>query len=216
MSEDRENKAGIDHFRLTDLQKDKSGSGKIPGYEEESFTIAYHNSNSSPVYSSRVWTWADDPYRKKKKSNYYVWVWPPCEALIFGTAYEASRIARTRSDEPSPAVFEGSLYNGLDIKATMRSVINGEKKIMIKKPSAEKKIFTPDGKHPEPTVFFSVKIHADQVSVWSLLIAGTNLYRNVKNRTRFDNIVRTKGSCFISSISRVKNHEIPAGHAWSY
>jgi hypothetical protein len=207
--EDQVYKAGIDHFHLTDPQKDKSGSGKIPGYEEESFTLEYHNSNSSPVYASRIWTWTDDPYKEKRKSNYYVWVWPPCEALIFGTAYEASRIARTRSDEPSPAVFEGSLFNGLDIKATMRSVINGEKKIMIKKPSAEKKVFTPDGKHPEPTVFIFNDDLADPGSLWSLLIAGTNLYRNVKNRARYDHIVRTKGSCFISSISRVKNHEIP-------
>ncbi len=207
--EGRENKTGIDHFRLTDPRKDNPGPWEIPGYEEESFTIHYHNSNFSPVLSSRVWNWADDPFRNEKKSNYYVWVWPPCEALIFGTAYEASRIARTRSDEPSPAVFEGSLYNGLDIKATMRSIIKGEKKIMIKKPSSEKKVFTPDGKHPEPTVFIFNDDPADLASAWSLLIAGTNLYRNVKNRPRFDNLVRAKGSCFISSISRVKYHEIP-------
>ena len=217
--EDPANIAGIDNFRLTDTRKRNSGSWEIPGYEEESFTIHFHNSNSSPAYSSRVWNWSDDPFKKKRKSNYYVWVWPPCEALIFGTAYKASMIARTRSDDPSPAVFEGSLYNGLDIKATLRSVISGEKKIMIKKASAEKKIFTPDGKHPEPTVFIFSDDPSDLASAWSLLIAGTNLYRNVKNRSRFDNIVRAKGSCFISSISRVKDHEIPQsmrGHIDSF
>lgn len=204
-----ENKSGLDHFRLTGPRKDNPVPWEIPGYEEESFTIHYHNSDSPAAYSSRIWSWSDDPFRNKNKSNYYVWVWPPCEALIYGTAYEASRIARTRSDEPYPAVFEGSLYNGLDIKATMRSVINGEKKIMIKKPSSEKKIFTPDGKHSEPAVFIFNEDPSGLTSTWSLLIAGTNLYRNVKNKTRFENLVREKGRSFISSISRVKNQEIP-------
>lgn len=217
--EDTERKTGIDHFLLTDSAKDNYGSYTIPGYQEESFTLRYHNSNSISSVPPGAWSWADDPNRKYHKSNYYVWVWPPCEALTFGLAYEASRVARTRSEEPSPAVFEGSLYNGLDIKATMRSVISGDKKIMIKKPSAEKKVFTPDGKHPEPTVFIFDEDKTDPASVWSLLIAGTNLAGNVKNRSRFENLTNAKGRCFISSISRVKKYAIPPsmrGHIDSF
>ena len=204
-----EDPTGTARFRLTEPRKNNAGSWEIPGYEEVSFTIHSHNSNSSEEYFPIAWNWADDPFREKMKSQYYLWVWPPCEALIYGTAYEASRIASSRSDEPYPAVFEGSLYNGIDIKATMRSVINGGKKIMIKKPSAEKKKFTPDGKHPEPTVFIFTDDPADQASTWSLLLAGTNLYKNVKNKARYNHTVRTNGSCFISSISRVKKHETP-------
>jgi hypothetical protein len=157
-----------------------------------------------------LWNWEDEPDVPRGTESCYDWVWPPCEALLFGAAYEASKMAVTRSNEPVSAVFEGSLYNGLDIKATIRSETAGEKKIYIRKPSSARKTYYPDGKKPEPTVFIFENAQTDIKSTWSLLIAGTNLRSYLKDKTEYDKIVRKYGGYFVSSISRISYHAVPS------
>jgi hypothetical protein len=157
-----------------------------------------------------MWNWEDEPVVPRGRESCYDWVWPPCEAILFGSAYEASKMAVTRSNEPVSAVFEGSLFDGLDIKATIRSATAGEKKIYIRKPSSTRKTFYPDGKKPEPTVFIFENTPTDIKSTWSLLIAGTNLRRYLKDKTGYDKIVAKYGGYFISSISRISYHAVPS------
>jgi hypothetical protein len=52
-------------------------------------------------------------------------------------------MAVTRSNEPISSLFEGSLYDGLDIKATIRSVTAGEKKYISENPLLQGKHFRP-------------------------------------------------------------------------
>jgi len=204
------NQISIDLFQLiggSNYKKDKeqpyiNRSGK--------FTLEYHHSNPVPEHLFRSWIWEGEPEGPQEQRSYFDWVWPPCESLLFGSAYEASRMAVTRSNKSVSAPFEGSLYNGLDIKATIRSAIKGEKKIYIRKPSSSKETFSPDGKKPEPTVFIFDESRTDIKSTWSLLIAGTNIRSHIKDKSKYDEVTGKYGNCFVSSISRVCFQEAPA------
>jgi hypothetical protein len=209
-SEQKENKAPVDFFNLTESVKDLKHPKPSVRKRSGSFTLDYRNANPVPEYLLRMWNWEDEPVVPRGRESCYDWVWPPCEAILFGSAYEASKMAVTRSNEPVSAVFEGSLFDGLDIKATIRSATAGEKKIYIRKPSSTRKTFYPDGKKPEPTVFIFENTPTDIKSTWSLLIAGTNLRRYLKDKTGYDKIVAKYGGYFISSISRISYHAVPS------
>lgn len=209
-SEQKENKVPVDFFNLTESVKDLKHPKPTVKKRSGSFTLDYRNANPVPEYLLRFWKWEDEPDVPRGTGSCFDWVWPPCEALLFGAAYEASKMAVTRSNEHVSAVFEGSLYNGLDIKTTIRSATTGEKKIYIRKPSSARKTFYPDGKKPEPTVFIFDNPPAEIKSTWSLLIAGTNLRSHLKDKTEFDKIVSKNGGYFVSSISRIRYQPVPS------
>ena len=157
----------------------------------------------------RYWSWSEEPEQKIRKRNFHVWIWPPCESILFGSAYEAQKIAVSCFTSFNSAVFEGSLYNGLDTKATMRSLISGERKVYVKKPLLMKKSLSPDGKNPEPTVFIFGDINTGKVCHWSLLMGGTSLGNHIKNKDRYNEVVSKYGSYFISSVGMISRSEIP-------
>lgn len=211
------NEPHTDLFQLNDNWQENNDQTLYNNNNEfyESFTVDCHNVNYSSVNVVREWQWEDEPEKQTERKINFTWVWPPCEALIYGTAYEASKIALTHSKETISTVFEGSLYNGIDIKGTIRSVINCEKKIYIRKSMLQKRKFVPDGRNPEPTVFIFNIDNPDIRAHWSLLIAGTNIGRHVKNKTLYNEIVKKSGSSFISSIGWIADQEIPpsiSGH----
>ncbi|TFG42178.1 MAG: hypothetical protein E4H43_03545, partial [Bacteroidia bacterium] len=205
-----DNNLSVDLFQ----QYEGGGNKKLPGQprlqKSVPFTLKYHQANPLPEHLLSSWKWENEPEGPCHQVSYFDWVWPPCEALLFGSAYEASRMAVTRSNEPVSSPFEGSLYDGIDVKATIRSVIKGEKKIYIRKPSSAKKTFIPDGKKPEPSVFIFGETPADIKPAWSLLIAGTNLRSYIRDKSAYDETVRKYGDCFVSSISRVFYQEAPS------
>ncbi|MSU63174.1 MAG: hypothetical protein EXS31_12400 [Pedosphaera sp.] len=70
--------------------------------------------------------------RGQKSRHFSCWVWPPCESLLYGTAYRAAEIGKLNQREPHPEPFAGSLHDGLDIKATLRAIIRGERRVQVK------------------------------------------------------------------------------------
>ena len=193
------------------IEKQQNDQELISNYKKHSkpFLMTFYAANENDKQLLRFWRWPDESKEKSAKGSWNQWVWPPCEALLFGAAYEAAKIAVSESNEPESAVFEGSIYNGLDVKASVRSIINGERKIYIRKPSSSKKIFVPDGKKPEPTVFIfenSVEVNPH----WTLLMGGTNMENHIKDKQKYDKIVNQYGSYFISSISLTQKAETPA------
>jgi len=184
--------------------------GNLESYKpSREFGAKFQSAHHLSSHLLRYWHWSEEPEPRKTKGSCHCWIWPPCESVLFGSAYEAQKIAVTQINTFDSAVFEGSLYNGLDVKATMRSIISGERKIYIKKPISANKTFHPDGKNPEPTVFIFGDDTIDKLSYWSLLIGGTNLGSFIKNKDRYNEVVRKYGSYFISSISMLSDSEVP-------
>ena len=197
---EQNNTEHIDLFNLTENHHNKK-----PGV----FTVQFHNVNNPPERYFNLWKWDEEPEKHEREITPFSWVWPPCEALMIAIANEAAKMAVTRSNESVSSAFEGSLYNGLDIKGTIRSVIRGENKIYIKRPYSEKQTFSPDGKKPEPTVFIFSDNQDDINSEWMLFIGGKKIDSYVKDKVRYREIERKSGSYFISSIARMYYQEVP-------
>jgi len=198
-----------DFCQLVETRPVKDNPDKTSHDRKVPFSVMYSGSNCSPGQFTKFWTWADDPREKSQNAYYNSWVWPPCESLLYGSAHEAARVAVTRSNEPYPSVFEGTLYQGIDIKATMRSIIQGEERIYIRKPSSSKKIYVPDGKSPDPTVFIFTLPEEGNGSHWSVLIGGSMIGDHVKNKKRFEAVRQAKGSTFIASIAFCHYVDVP-------
>jgi hypothetical protein len=208
-NQDGYNNMSVNMYKLIDERKNLKVYGLNGINRHGTFTIKYHQTNPLSESILRLWKWEGEPKEQHEQIKYFNWVWPPCEALLYGSACEAARMVITRSKEPVSAAFEGSLYDGLDIKATIRSTIRGERKIYIKKPSSAKKRYTPDGRNPEPTVFIFEESKSDIIPKWSLMLAGMNLKDHVKNKSLYDEIVRKYGNYFVSVIGRLSFQEAP-------
>jgi hypothetical protein len=203
-------KSEADFCQLVEPGPGHSNAGKIKGERSTPFSVRYEGRNEAPGQLSKFWIWSDEPAHPPASSYCASWAWPPSEALLYGTANDAAKVAVSRSNEPSPAAFEGTLYQGIDIKATMRSIIQGEERIYIRKPSSSKKVFVPDGKSPDPTVFIFCSSDEGIGSHFSTLIAGSNVGEHVKDRKKFETIRHTKGTTFIASISYCHYLDVPA------
>ncbi|MEI6890216.1 MAG: hypothetical protein WCL03_13165, partial [Bacteroidota bacterium] len=201
--------ATADFCQMVETKPDRWNPDKSFAERSGPFSVMFTGNNDAPDQLSKFWTWIDEPKEPASSSYFTSWVWPPCEALLYGTAHDAAKVAIARSNEPSPAAFEGTLYQGIDVKATMRSITQGENQIYIRKPSSSKKVFIPDGKSPDPTVFIFTSQDEGKDSHWSVLIGGNKIGEHIRNRKRFEALKKSKGSTFIASISFCHHLEIP-------
>lgn len=198
--------SGVDSYQIIQ----STGNEKTAIHNQEPsapFSVNYQHAEPIPFSYFRSWRWKYGPERRNPSTGCNSWVWPPCEALLFGAAYKAARIVISETQEPESAAFEGSLYEGLDIKATTRSIIRGEERTFVRKSVAVKRRIVPDGKSPEPTVFI-FDSGTDQ-SYWSLLMGGASLGNHVKNNKRYQEVTSRYGSTFISSISMIHREPTP-------
>jgi hypothetical protein len=147
----------------------------------------------------------------------YSWVWPPCEALLFGTAYAASDIIDRKSRERCPEPFAGSLHQGVDIKATLRAAIRGEQRVQVKALSAPARMNIQTEGDDEPTVFIFEREAEVRGGHWNTLLAGGSyeMRRFVQDQRRFDEITNRNGHEFVACVQFCAEPE-PAEHLKQY
>ncbi len=157
------------------------------------------------------WKWKDEAKIEPEQRWFPDWIWPPCEAVLFGSAWEAQKIALTVPADTLPVPFdtEGAFHRGIDLKASLRSVIRGERKIYVKKESGTPAPFLPDEKNPEPAVFLFDLFPPEKNTHWSLLIAGSGIEDHIVNGKNYEETVRKFGRYFISSISMIHDSDVP-------
>lgn len=144
----------------------------------------------------------DGKHDKKRRVTFHSWVWPPCESLLFGTAYAASDIVDRKTRVRSPEPFSGCLYEGVDVKATLRATIRGEKRIQVKALSASMQTSLRTENEDDPTVFIFERDTEVQEGSWSTFIAGYggDIRMFVHNQHRFDEVTRRNGDDFVASV----------------
>jgi hypothetical protein len=175
-----------------------------------SFNVNYREAYPLPGNPLDSWEWSNEPKEHGNKAGSFCWVWPPCEALLYGTAYEASALASTTVKKNDSLPFEGSLHEGLDIKATMRSSITGEKKIYVKKTSLSRRTSQPDLTRPEPVVFIFDEFSSEVKPEWSLMLAALNFGNLIKNKKNlYNETVRKFGNYFVTVVCRTVYIEPP-------
>jgi hypothetical protein len=129
------------------------------------------------------------------------WIWPPCEALIYGVAFKAAEISMLNIKRVNDSsAFNGSLEGGIDLKATMRSVIRGEKNIYVSKLASVVDESIMDGTNPDPFVLIFPESSDMTAADWSFFTAGSELESTVKDPDLLAKIKREKGSVFVSSV----------------
>ena len=187
-----------------------------PDYTESGPTyVSVLNSGTGTGLGGSHWQWRDEPERNTRDpfAFSYQFVWPPCENLFYATIYEAIHLADSGRLESRSEPYVGALQNGIDLKASLRSVISGKRQIYVKR--AWKRRLPPTGGEPvrpayaphlelQPTVFLFTDEPDPEGAGWSSLMAGTGkVYEDLSPRGRrlFHAAGGTPDSCFLESLS---------------
>ena len=151
---------------------------------------------------SEYWEWIHKKKNKHKQpSEGNPWIWPPCESLIYGLAFKAAEISNTNKRRfNQSSAFEGSLEGGVDVKATIRSIIRSERKIYVSKLASDIEQSILDGINPDPFVLL-FSDGSDNVSgQFGFFTAGSELEEFAKDPHLFNKIARENGRVFVSSV----------------
>jgi hypothetical protein len=165
------------------------------------------------VHIHNPWVWPNEPpIEREKPPSWHSRVWPPCDNRLFAFSFQAAEVATNSFHEPLVNYFEGSLYDGVDIKATLRSAARGENRIYVKDNTLHFNSVKLDEINPEPTVFIFSSPDDNGPATWNCLYAGfEEIGKYVKDLNRFENFISKKGSCFVSSVNFFERHH-PEDH----
>ncbi len=147
------------------------------------------------------WQWKDAPLMSNRHLSFNTWIWPPCEALLFGTAYQAGKMETDDENERKTLPFEGSMYDGFDVKATIRGMLRGDKKFQVKKTGRVRQIRAQENDRMATAVLLFSALPDPPDSGWYLLMAGSNIGDYVRNPSHFEKVVSEFGEYFISSLT---------------
>jgi hypothetical protein len=102
------------------------------GRRSPPFYIGSLPESSGPGVSLPVpWDWEDEPIADVPwTGNSHTW--PPCDFQCTAMSVRASQVAAASSVEPRTEVFEGSLCDGVDIKAVLRARIRGDRRFYVR------------------------------------------------------------------------------------
>ena len=199
-------------------------AGDQPEYADSApFYVAPLHGDQGPGLAECAWRWEEEPTSSTREPwRYgYNFVWPPCENLFYASIYEAINLADGGAKECRTEPFAGTLYDGIELKASLRSVISGKPQLFVKRtlkrplrrvvgePVAPS--YTPT-LELQPTVFiFSHPTEAPDLS-WEILNAGTaEIYDDLSERgKRFFRATVTQGeNLFIESIHYAEDVPLP-------
>lgn len=176
--------------------------GKTAGETEFQTTISISNETDIPDIN-KYWTWVQKKKDNTPERRYgNPWLWPPGESLIYGIAFKAAEIALLNQKRlKHSSAFDGSLEGGIDVKATIRSIIRGEQKIYVSKLVSGLEQTIIDGINPDPFVLIFPESSDISSGNWSFFTAGSELEKFVSNPELFNRVTTEKGRIFVSSIS---------------
>ena len=98
-----------------------------------------------PMNKPITWKWKDAPPPQVPPfPDYGIETWVPTEDLVNAFLFRAARIAREQGADAKIEAFEGSLLDGIDMKATLRSAARGEDQIFVRM-ARRQRIQTSDG-----------------------------------------------------------------------
>lgn len=188
------------------------------GRRSRSFYLSHRGTGERPPAGALL---PLPPERKPANLNQQgamnAWVWPPCESLLYGTAYAAADLADQSKRERSPEPFSGSLQDGVDVKATLRAEIRGEKVIQVRvaAPRKPKLVLSEEG--DDPTVFLFEREADAQNASWHTFSAGDagDIRRFVRNPAEFDQVTGRKGQSFVVNVS-YSTSRVPPEHLRSH
>jgi hypothetical protein len=206
---------GLDAMRVRLLRFVPSNGGGGERYRpSEEFYVSqlpYPNFRTS---SANPWNWPKQPPLPSLPGMGPPRVWPPCDNLLFATAFEAALVARDSIASRTIWRFEGSLFDGIAIKPTLRSAICGENAIYVREREFAETISDDDAR-AEPTAFIFETPGADTSTAagdgdwkqWSITDAG--IERAVLKRPDLRRALDQLGRAITPGIGYVRDTPVP-------
>lgn len=163
-----------------------------------------------PAAAKNPWRWQHEVGLATSRGEGSLRVWPPCDFLLFGTAFQAGRLAPL-TPEALITAFEGSLEAGVHVKATLRASIRGEGRIYVRRHPWAAAIQEPNASTLDPTVFiFSTPRVRDTESWYFYSGSMSGLYwRHIKDRRRFREVIKDKGDQLVQGLGFLRRMPVP-------
>ena len=197
----------------------------IPGQRSDGAEGQSPHSRSEPFYLAR----APDPTRRRTHvRNPWVWpetndltgegggsgssstrVWPPCDNLLFATAFQAGEMVHHQTQHRVVDPFEGSLYDGIDIKATIRSAIKGEDRIYVRHPALSSQTASVADARAEPTVLILASQVPGDAAQWHNNVISEECAQFVRDPSRYRSFTQKMGTVFVPGISYDEEKPVP-------
>jgi hypothetical protein len=161
------------------------------------------------------WKWEIEKESVEHQSGAgYLRTWPAWDHLITGLGIKAKNHALKNERIRTAAPFEGSLCEGLDVKATMRAYIKGERRIYVRDRRPRIRAETSGIFDFVPTVYI---FNPPELSSSTWRMHDVNLeymyHDHVKNGDLLKRIIREKGRYAVSAINFGSFSPIPGGHS---
>jgi hypothetical protein len=175
--------------------------------EEDFYTNIPDQTSYEQTNINKNWEWENQSKKKDQpKPKGGNWIWPPCESLMFGLAFKAAEIAYINQERfYHTQAFDGSLEAGVNVKATIRSYIQGEKRVYINKIKSSLEQAILNGSNPDPFVFIFDQFPDISRAQWAFLQGGFDIHKYVKNTEYHKKIVEQHGDIFVSSVAFEEN-----------
>lgn len=215
--------------RSTLIMPRKLNDQEAPYYEKTApFYMTAKKGQENLGLPPSLWDWRDEPEITTPNINKYgsIYIWPPCDYLYYATSYAAINLAEEGRIEQASEAFSGALFDGIDLKASLRSRIRGEDKLYVQRPihkrvrtvrGAPKPVTFSHDLELQPTVFLFSPGTEIGPEDWGQLIAGNErLYEDLspKGKKMFDQI-GSSYKVFLESIYVSTRQPVPSHlHPW--
>ena len=137
--------------------------------------------------------------------------WPPIDYLISALSARAFELADSIDERHRVEPFEGSLYKGVDIKATIRSHIEGKETIYVKNPFRRCVAVNSTTARLDPKVTI-YRLGSGRSCKW-FLHAGDMFkyhYHHVQDKARMREVAEKKGNDAVAGLSYIEPVILPA------
>lgn len=154
------------------------------------------------------WSWDKEPDELNTMSVNPRRMWPPVDYLLTAIAVRGRDLSGTAVSRPRVQRFEGSLLDGVDVKATMRAFIRGDDSVYVYESRPGVKMRRAGGSVYEPTVFI-FKRGSTPGTEWLVHSGLINFYHAeyITDKERLKRVLQERGAYVIGGVSFIEPGE---------
>ena len=136
---------------------------------------------------------------KFSKTLHTLHTWAPWDNVITSLSLRAIDRVDQRRPRKTVEIFEGSLLEGIDIKATLRAFSRGREDIMVRNASKIKAPSAPQTRDGFPVVWL-LDPKAKMAEWIAMFVEFSSMAAHVRHRVGFNHLMKTQGSHLVATI----------------
>lgn len=202
-----------DYIRGELLQPD--GNGYYNRRGESLYVRANPGDQALRVEVKVPWKWADEPQPPRgpssRLSSNQPLTWPPTVYLLGAMSFHAMQVAVRATEDTRVELFEGSIGDGLDIKATLRAQARGDDRFFVRQVHRARTPRSDSGGEWDPIVWLLRP--GSVMGEWETMgYEHETLVANAHDQKRLRRVAEERGSTMIEAIGYGRRYypgEIP-------